>query len=184
MNGQTPWSGLFKTSVIIPLITLFLGFSLGFYAISIFPVNNTPTSSSQKEFTLSSVPSKPTIDESKLPISLSLLTNPIVGRWRGYVQGKLTKKDERTLNLVDFQGNPIKREGHTFTLADDKGNSIIITDITPSGDKFNTIFYDVSNKKKEEASLSAVPIGSYLSGDFWIFKGGPNTPVGGMFTKE
>lgn len=183
MNGQAPWSGLFKTSVIIPLITLFLGFSLGFYATSIFPVN-IPTSSSQKEFILSSIPSKPTIDESKLPISLSLLTNPIVGQWRGYVQGKLTKKDGRTLALVDNQGKPIKKDEHTFTLVDDKGNSIIITDITPSGDKFNTIFYDISNKKKEEASLSAIPIGSILSGDFWIFKGGSNTPVGGMFTRK
>lgn len=166
MDGQI-LSGLFRSAVVIPVITLFLGFSLGFYTTSIFPVN-IPTSSSQKEFTLSSALPKPAMDTSKLPISLSLLTNPIVYEWRGSVKGKLTKKDE-----------------HTFTLVDDKGNNITITDITPSGAKWKTMFFEqISQKKQQESSLSAIPIGSTLLGDFFIFKGSPNTAVGGLFVKQ
>lgn len=164
MDGQI-LSGLFRSAVVIPVITLFLGFSLGFYTTSIFPVNNTPTSSSQKEFTLSSVPSKPALDESKLPVSSSLLTNPIVSQWTGSIQGKLTKKDE-----------------HNFTLVDDKGNSITITDIMPSGDKFKTTFID-KTKNNKPTTLQEIPLDSMLRGDFFIFKNGSNTPVGGLFVK-
>lgn len=143
-----------------------MGFSLGFYTTSIFPVNNTPTSSSQKEFTLSSTPPKPSFDESKLPISLSLLTNPIVYEWRGSVKGKLTKKDERT-----------------FTLVDEVGNSIAITDTTASGAKFKTMFFDKADQTKQ-ISLKDIPLGSILLGDFFIFTGATNTPVGSMFIKQ
>lgn len=176
MNGQMPQpdnqvsvvkssSSILKSAVVIPVIILLLGFGLGFLVKSILPLNKTPTVPTQKT-TLSSTP-KPTIDESKLPISLSLLTNPIVYEWRGSVKGKLTQKDE-----------------HTFTLVDDKGNSITITDTTSTGAIFKTMFFDISNKSKQESSLSATPVGSILFGDFFIFKNGPNTPVGSSFTKQ
>lgn len=175
MNGQMPQpdnqvtivkssSSIFKSAIAIPIITLLLGFGLGFLAKSILPLNKTPAAPTQKA-TLSSTP-KPSIDESKLPISLSLLTNPIVYEWRGSVEGKLTKKDE-----------------HAFTLLDDQNNSITITDKMPSGDVFKTVFFDKSNSNKQ-ISLKDIPLGSTLLGDFFIFKGGPNTPVGSSFIKQ
>lgn len=105
----------------------------------------------------------PAIDESKLPISLALLTNPIVYEWSGSVTGKITKKEE-----------------HSFTIVDDKGNSITITDLPSQGSRWDWSFLD--SIKHKEASYSAVPVGSNLRGNFFIFKNGPNTPVGGMFT--
>lgn len=174
MDGQLPQpenqviivkssSNIFKNAVFIPVITLLLGFALGFLAKSILPLNKAPVPT--QKATLSSTP-KPAIDESKLPISLSLLTNPIIGEWRGGVGGKLIKKDE-----------------HTFTLANDKGDSITITDTTTAGTKFQAIFFDKTNKNKQ-TSLNAIPLGSTLVGDFFIFQGGPNTPVGSMFVKQ
>lgn len=111
-------------------------------------------------------PSPQSAIESKLPVSLSLLNNPIVYEWRGSVTGKITKKDD-----------------HTFTLVDEKGNSITIYDKMPSGDIFKAIFYDKANKNKK-ISLKDIPIGSLLLGDFFIFKGAPNTPVASYFGKQ
>lgn len=102
----------------------------------------------------------------KLPVSLELLKNPIVYQWRGSVKGKITKKD-----------------AHNFTLTDDQNRSITITDITPTGQQFKTAFFDKTNFNKQ-ASFSAIPVGSTLSGEFFILKGGPNTPVGSMFVKQ
>lgn len=178
MDGQIPQSAnqavivkssssIFKSVVFIPVITLLLGFGLGFITKSILPLNKTPTVPAQQTMLPSPTPLKPTVDESKLPISLPLLTNPIVFEWRGSVKGKLTRKDE-----------------HSFTLVDEQGSSITITDIIPSGDIFKTLFFDKTNNEKKEVSLSALPLGSILLGDFFIFKNGPNTPVGSMFVKQ
>ena len=148
--------------VIIPIVALLLGFFIGSIAWSVLPFT-------QKTKMVQPSPSpspKPAIDESKLPVSLALLTNPIVYEWRGSVKGKLTQKDD-----------PI------FTLTDDQGNSITITNKMPSGDKFKARFIDKSNINKE-IFLKDIPVGSVLLGDFFIFKGGPNTPVGGYFIKQ
>lgn len=114
-----------------------------------------------------SQPSPQKIDESKLPISLSLLTNPIVYEWRGSVEGRLIDKKE-----------------HFFTLTNDSGKSITITDIAPTGDIFKTVYYEKTKLKWKEISLNDIPIGSNLLGDFFIFKGGKNTPVGSSFKVE
>lgn len=154
--------------VFVSVTTLLLGFFLGFLIRSLEPFNKVPSLLPQQVVSPSSLSQKPTLDESKLPISLSLLTNPIVYEWRGSVKGKLVNKNE-----------------HTFTLVDDKGNSITITDIMATGDKWKTIFFEqISQKEQKESSLSAIPIGSTLLGDFFIFKGGPNIPVGGLFVKQ
>lgn len=126
-----PSNSIFNNIIVITAVTLVLGFGLGFIAKSVLPSNTTQTHSSQKAILPSPTPQKPTIDESKLPISLALLTNPIVYEWRGSVQGKLTKKDE-----------------HAFTLLDDQGNSITITDKMPSGDVFKAMFFDKNNSNK------------------------------------
>lgn len=112
-------------------------------------------------------PPQPQIDESKLPISLSILQNPLVYEWRGSVRGKIIAKNE-----------------HLFTLEDDKKNQIIITDKSPSGSVFRTVFFKKSANKWKEASSSAVSIGDNLRGEFFIFKGGNNTPVGSAFWVE
>lgn len=159
MDGSLPskLAALFTNRVFLVLLTLIIGFDTGIlvYPVIFHPKTNTST-----------IPAKSTIEESKLPISLSLLTNPIVYEWRGSVKGKLIRKDE-----------------HSFTLVDDEGNNITITDTLSTGDRFKTMFFDKTNKNKE-ALLSAIPIGSALLGDFFIFKGGPNTPIGSIFTKQ
>lgn len=117
------------------------------------------------------VAEEPTFNQLKLPVSISLLSNPIVGQWRGDVKGKLTKV-----------------EGNTFTLTDDKGNSITITNKMASGEIFRTLFYDPINVKVKSSTRSAVPIGniptdSILEGDFFVFPNAPDVPIGGMFTR-
>lgn len=143
--------------VLIYIGVLLLGFFLGFGTL-FFLGGKIPI--------FSSLPKKSTIDETKLPISLSLLKNPIVYQWSGSVKGKLIKKDE-----------------HNFILIDDQGNSITITDILPSGEKWKAIFFDKANKNKE-TSYSAIPLNSTLVGNFFIFKTDHNRPVGSSFIKQ
>jgi hypothetical protein len=107
---------------------------------------------------------KEKLTEEELPIGLDLLKNPIVYEWRGSVEGTLIEKDE-----------------HSFVLRDTAGNSITITDITPSGEIFKTIFYKLTAEGSAESSLKEIPIGTKLRGEFWIMQGGKSTPVGGSF---
>lgn len=154
-------------SLIIPILTLLVGLLLGFFAFSILSFGKLSVPPWQKtQFDLPTPPPQP-IDESKLPISLSLLANPIVYEWRGSIRGKITSKDE-----------------HIFTLTDEKGSSIQITDLPPYGSVFKTLFFNRVNDKEERTFLKDIPLGSILRGDFFIFKGGPNTPVGSVFVKE
>ncbi|MDP3998113.1 MAG: hypothetical protein Q8P89_00660 [bacterium] len=152
----------------LPVITLLFGFFLGLLVWPILPFGNlsVPPPPPETNVALPSPSAKPTIDESKLPISWSLLTNPIVYEWRGGVKGKLISKNE-----------------HDFTLVDEQGNSITITDKMPSGNVFKPMFFDKSNISKQ-ISLTDIPLGSILLGDFFIFKGSPNTLVGSSFIKQ
>ncbi len=163
--------------IFIYVAILLLGFSLGFITWSILPVGKLPILPTPQKAQValpstspSSKPildeSKPVIDESKLPVSLALLQNPIVYQWRGSVKGRITKKDD-----------------HVFTLIDEQGNSITITDKMPSGDIFKPMFLDKNNINKQ-LSLKDIPLGSTLLGEFFIFKGSPNTPVGSSFMKQ
>lgn len=144
-------------SIFVIIGVLAIGFIFGFA---------TKTVINPQQAANAPVTAKPSFDESKLPISLSLLTNPIIDEWRGGLKGKVTKKDE-----------------HTFTLEDDTGNSIVITDLMASGDQWKTTVFEKNNRFKQ-ASFSAIQVGNTVSGDFFIFKGGPNTPVGSVFVKH
>lgn len=155
-----PSTKFFNKTFFIPIFTLIVGFALGFFTWSILP--------SQKTKTALPAPSPtPAIDESKLPVSLSLLTNPIVYEWRGSVKGKLAGKNDSV-----------------FTLVDERNNSIIITNLTTGGGRFNTLFFNTIEDEQKRTTLKDIPIGSTLRGDFFIFKDGPNTPVGSLFVKE
>lgn len=145
--------------IFLALFVLLLGFLLGFGVNRFLFSKKTQTSIST---ITQSLPQN--IDESKLPISLPLLQNPMVYEWRGSVQGKLTDKKE-----------------HFFTLTDENGRSITITDITPTGEIFKAVYYEKTKLKWKEISLNDIPIGSILLGDFFIFKNGKNTPVGSLF---
>ncbi len=165
MNGQSaqPLNKpiINKLLLILSIATLLLGFFLGIFTSPLLP-KKVPV----PVVTVPSPSPKSAIDESKLPVSLALLTNPIVYEWRGSVKGKITQKDD-----------------HTFTLVDEQGSSITISDKMPSGDKFKAMFFDKSSINKQ-ISLKDIPLGSVLLGDFFIFKGGPNTPVGSSFIKQ
>ncbi|MCL5010515.1 MAG: hypothetical protein M1289_02840 [Patescibacteria group bacterium] len=129
----------------------------------------------------------------KIPISKSLLENPIVYEWLGDVKGTLVKKTDRPFTITDAQGHVRKQIEQTFTLSDGKGHTITITDRMPSGDIFNTLFY-MGNKDNGPANvpfyakpipLSSIPIGSTLEGRFFIFTHGKNasdTLIGSNFT--
>lgn len=146
-------------SFLAPVLTLFLGILVGLGSAYFlipqrlsFPPAATPAPS-------------PKIIEEDLPIGLEVLQNPAVYEWRGSVEGKLVSKD-----------------AHSFTLDDGKGNRITITDIMPLGATFKTLFMDVTSPEEpKEVTLGDIPIGTTLRGEFWIFKGGRNTPVGGTF---
>lgn len=153
-------SNFFNKTLLICITLLFVGFILGIITWAILPFGKT-------DVTLPPSRTVSKIDESNLPISLSLLTNPIVYEWRGSIKGKMTVKDE-----------------HTFALIDDKGNSITITDLPPNGGVFKTIFLNKSDKPSRPLSLRDIPLGSVLRGEFFVFKDGPNTPVGSLFIKE
>lgn len=157
-----------QTSPLIKIIFLCIGISILSFILGFITKSITTPATPQKISSPVVTKPTPTIDESKLPISLSLLTNPVIYQWRGDVKGKLTKKEE-----------------HNFTITNDQGQSITITDLLATGDKWNTLFFDKSNYRLEnKIPLSAIPLGSFLTGEFYIFKGGPNTPVGSMFAKQ
>jgi len=103
--------------------------------------------------------------EEKIPVNLSILTNPMVQQWRGNVKGKLISKTD-----------------HTITLEDIDGNQITITDLAASGEVFKWIFFDKPvNNEAKQISLEEISVGSTLLGEFWIFQDGKNVPLGGMF---
>lgn len=160
MDGQLPQQIYTNKSnlpkfILSSLGILALGFILGFTLRPyLIPQKSSPA-----------LPNQVSIDPAILPISLRLLNNPVVDVWRGGVKGKIVKKD------VD-----------SFTLVDDHGNSISISDITPTGEKWRPIFFDKSANK--QASYSAIPVGSTLSGEFFILKGAPDRPVGGQFSVQ
>ncbi|MBI4066933.1 hypothetical protein HY407_01005 [Candidatus Gottesmanbacteria bacterium] len=153
-------SNFFNRTLFICITALFVGFMLGIITWSILPFGKT-------EITTSSPLPISKINESKLPISLELLTNPIVYEWRGSVRGKITNKDEST-----------------FTLTDDNGNSIRITNQAPNRGVFKTIFSNKGEKMGKPILLKDIPIGTKLEGDFFIFRDDPNTPVGSFFLLE
>lgn len=149
----------FNLVLVLPLVLL-LGIFAGFVFSAYFLLPPKQVEKSQ------ACPQTPAckVDEEKLPIGLTLLQNPVVYQWRGSVEGKLIGKDE-----------------HTFTLEDKNGYKIDITDITPTGEVFKTIFAKRSNGIFIEVSLKDIPVGTILRGDFWVFKGGKNTSIGGRF---
>lgn len=106
-------------------------------------------------------------DQSKLPISQELLRNPLIYEWRGSVAGNLVAKDK-----------------YTFTLKNDKGNSLDISTLTSEGQPWSVKFFLLQNNAWQEASLSAIPVGTKLRGDFFIFKGNNNLPVGNSFRTD
>lgn len=156
-----------NTSYLIYLIILLIGFILGIALDYVLPIKQYLPA---QQIASPASPTPPvkltTIDSSILPVSATLLTNPIVYQWRGSVKGKLTKKDD-----------------HSFTLVDEQNNSITITDKMPSGDIFKTMFFDKKDINKQ-ITLQDIPLNSILLGDFFIFKNGPNTPVGSNFIKQ
>lgn len=103
-------------------------------------------------------------ETSKLPIDSKLLQNPLVYEWRGSVKGKLVQKDE-----------------NSFTLENDSGNRITITNKMPTGEIFRTYFSELTIPGPTQVELKDISLGTSLRGDFFIFKGGPDIPVGSSF---
>ena len=130
---------------ILPFIlVLAVGFAVGFMAYKFI------TKEKQGQV------SGNTIAESELPIAVSLLKNPIVGEWRGALEGTLTAKDSDSITINDDQKNSIK---------------ILLT--VPPSSKINTLFFDStqatsSGAPKRSVSLDSIPLGSYLRGDFIV----------------
>lgn len=103
----------------------------------------------------------PTVTQEELPISLSLLKNPIIHQWRGLVKGTLVAKDEDSI-----------------TIKDEQGNSLNIPLRVPPAEKDNALFFDGTT----EISLSDIPIGTKLAGDFFTVPGFEDRIVGGSFS--
>lgn len=162
-NNSTPQ---FKLPLIMAAV-LIGGFVLGFTTNNLI-IKQKPL----KEHT-TQTKTEPTIEMSKLPIDVSILTNPMVYEWRGTIRGKLTtKKDE-----------------NTFTLVDDKGHSITITSMIPKRGRWDTRFIKkITNPQGSPSAkivtLKDIPLGSSLVGDFWIFRDHPDIPIGSILNIE
>ncbi len=162
---KTPGNILNNKFLIYPVILL-TGIFIGFFLFSIFAVGKPaiPSSPLSKQPVKSSSSSaQPTI-QSNSPISTILLNNPAVYEWRGSVAGKLVQVNQ-----------------DSFVLQGANGNNITIFYQTPSIGRWKTIFLNGEGKDQKTVSINTITIGSSLRGDFFIFKGSPNTPVGNSF---
>lgn len=161
----TTSDSILSSKLLIYALILLVGILIGYFSYSMLPFGkSTVVSTPQSLNTTPSNPSQPSITEDKSPVSISLLTNPIVYEWRGSITGKLTTV------------NP-----DSYVIKDDKGNSITLFYKTPSMDPWKTVFLQSDGKEWKDTTLGAISIGSTLRGDFFIFKDSPNTPVGNSF---
>lgn len=108
--------------------------------------------------------STPAITED-LPISRELLNNKMVTQWRG-----------------NFEGQLISKTDSSFIIQDEKGNTLNLSTITPTGEKWKVIFMDGRSDERRMISSEEVPMNSKVLGDFWILPGGKNIPIAGMLT--
>ncbi len=103
------------------------------------------------------------VSEKSLPLSSSILTNPLIYQWKGELAGAVSAKTDKSFTLTS------------------KGSSLKVTYI-----KGYTSIYDVPSQN--EISLNQLAIGTLLRGEVWItskagvgFTAVPNDPVGGVF---
>ncbi len=153
---KTPSNILNNKFLVYPVILL-ISYLIGFFSFSLLPFGKSPT-------TTSSIPSQLSTTGNKLPISISLLTNPIVYEWRGSIEGKLVKVNT-----------------DSYTIQDEKGNKIILYFKTTSTGKVDPIFVKLVGKEYKNIKLNDVPIGTTLRGEFYIYNGQSDTPVGTSF---
>lgn len=150
--------------ILIAFLILAVGILLGFYAnilLASKKIQNTDKTTIQ--------PARQKIDESKLPISLDLLQNPVVYQWRGSVEGTLVEKNDDSI-----------------TIRDDKGNSItILNRVSPKSSypAMMTVFFDSSSPKGpiKKVAFGDLVVGSRLRGDFFVVPGDKNIIVGSSF---
>lgn len=112
--------------------------------------------------------SSASIKEEDLPIALDILKNPMVYEWRGSVEGTLVTKDEKSISLMNDKSQTIR----------------ILVDLSPTGTKF---FYLPKGPNKTKSvdnyvKLDDIPLGSKLTGEFWVFLDRKNEMKGGSFT--
>lgn len=124
------------------LIFASAGFIISFIlgsAISYFIFSN-------KNTTEKSVETEKTVAESKIPIGISLLENPIVYQWRGSVEGTV-----------------IAKEGQSITV-EHKGDKL-----TMPYNAASTFFGPLVNKKRDKLTPDKIAIGTYVRGEFFTF---------------
>lgn len=112
-------------------------------------------------------PVKNSLLEEELPISSSLLKNPVVYQWAGSVRGTLVAKDEKSI-----------------TLKDDKDNNIKIPLRVDEKDKNMAAFIDASvpsTKVREPMTVDQISLGSILRGSFFVIPGTKDKIVGSSF---
>lgn len=158
--GATPASKSSGVSKLLILVTVFaIGLILGILGDKYFSASLKKTQDKQ-------------IAESNLPVSLELLTNPIIYEWRGSVEGELVAKSESAITLKDNSGNTL---------------TVPLT-ITP-GRKSSTYFYDSTEESTESGqvnrpiAIDEINIGDYLRGDFFVVKGTKDRLIGSSFAK-
>ncbi len=165
LSVQQKGSKNFPTSfVLVFLLGVILGGGVstlirGYFNTSTLEDKNLSTQ--PRQFEASKDIFTPQIREEDLPIGLELLKNQIVYEWRGSFQGKVVGKGE-----------------HSLTVEDDKGNRIVLTDITPDI-QMRTGFF---NKKDDRIlrKFTDLEFGETVRGEFWVYKGQKNTAVAGI----
>lgn len=103
------------------------------------------------------------VTQKELPVGIPLLKDPMVYQWRGSVEGILTSKTTNKITL--------SKDAHTIDIPVVKATDF---------------FGPVKNNTREKITLSQIPIGSYLRGEFFAFpwEGDKNTIKGSYFAIE
>lgn len=159
--SNTGLSGISQTVFVSSLIFIFVfGAVLGYVASSFLTTPAKP----EKKTTTPQEPIKQQ-DYSNLPISFSLLKNPMVNQWRGAVKGKLKAKDENAI-----------------TLEDDKGNSLTIPIKASEPEKIASQFFIISKTgSAKESKIADFPLGVSITGDFFVVPGTNDEIFGAQF---
>lgn len=144
--------------LLVLIILLFIFAALNYFKILDFQIiksNLFPNRSSEQQSI-----QKLTNDLQSLPVSLSLLKNPVVYQWRGSVEGNIVEKSSTSITIS-------------------KNNNLITLPVKvgPNGTKFAS----PSGTLVKQLSVDEVRLGDYVRGDFFVSPLNKNKPFGAFF---
>lgn len=166
MDPQLPISSPNSTKfrilgILIILVVLIFGLAtLNFFKVIDLRALKNSLSRNKDSLEQQSV-QKLTIDLQTLPISLSILKNPVVYQWSGSVEGNISDKKSDSITIS-------------------KNNSSIIIPIIPGPN--GTKFASQSGTISKQLSVEEVRLGDYVRGAFFVSTVDKNKIMGSYFS--